>query len=155
MEHSVNTFGTILFGDLNRHELPWLKYSRASTPEGRSLFQFCCKHGFTECVGEPTRGLYLLDLFLTDLDHAVSSHVHTGVSDHSMVFNTVSINIESAVAGDRACFSYNEANRTEINTAYLRFDWLGILTECHPDQMMRPDVSRKLFCSVVILQRSS
>ena len=57
---------TILFGDLNIHQIRWLTYSRENTPEGGMLESFAAKFGFVEIIKQPTRGHYLLDLFLTD-----------------------------------------------------------------------------------------
>ena len=82
---SDNSIGLVLFGDMNVHETSWLEHSSSTTLEGRELFKVCCSFGLTECVCAPTRGQYLLDLFLTNLSHAVSTEVHAGVSDRSMV----------------------------------------------------------------------
>ena len=54
---------TIIFGDLNIHQIRWLTFSRDNTPEGGMLELFATNHGFREVIKQPTRGKYLLDLF--------------------------------------------------------------------------------------------
>ena len=62
----ADAVGTIILGDLNVHELAWLRYSAGTTIEGRELHGFCSERGLQQHVREPTRGEYLLDLvFLT------------------------------------------------------------------------------------------
>ena len=66
-EFSGSCVGTIVVGDVNVHHKPWLKFSNGISPEGRELFDVCCRLGFHQCVQKPTRGEYLLDLVLTDV----------------------------------------------------------------------------------------
>ena len=68
------------------HHERWLKHSNGITPEGRCLFDFCCEHGFHECVKKPTRDNHLPDLVLTDLDESVvRTTVHPRISDHNII----------------------------------------------------------------------
>ena len=75
-------FGTILVGDMNVHEVSWLKFSDGTSPEGRALRDVACCHGWDERVRKPTRGGNLLDLVLTDLGSAVTTKLAAGISDH-------------------------------------------------------------------------
>ena len=61
--HSV-----ILCVDLNIHHSIWLKYSSSNTAAGRYLQEVCQNHGLKQLVQGPTRGEYLLDLILSDLE---------------------------------------------------------------------------------------
>ena len=54
--------GCFIVGDMNVHHIRWLKHSRENSPEGIALQEFSSKFGFKQCVREPTRGIYLLDL---------------------------------------------------------------------------------------------
>ena len=80
-----DAIGVCLTGDMNVHHKPWLTFSSRCTPEGARLQDVCKRLCLTECVKKPTRGNYLLDLVLTDLEHAITTHVVSGVSDHHMV----------------------------------------------------------------------
>ena len=60
--------GFIVMGDLNIHHRRWLKYSNDNSHQGSLLKQNCDDHAFKQLIHEPTRGEYLLDLVLTDLE---------------------------------------------------------------------------------------
>ena len=55
---------TIIFGDMNIHQIRWLIYSRENTLESGLLELFAMNHGFKEIMKQPTRGKYLLDFFI-------------------------------------------------------------------------------------------
>ena len=63
---SEGTIRTIIMGDMNVHEVDWLKFSNRSSLEGRELQAFSNIAGLSERVGKPTRGDNLLDLVLSD-----------------------------------------------------------------------------------------
>ena len=87
------TLQTIIMGDINVHEISWLKYSDGSTLEGRELLAFANLAGLSERVGKPTRGPNLLDLVLSDLGTELTCAVHPGISDHEAPVGTVGFNI--------------------------------------------------------------
>ena len=107
--HGNGCMGTIVIGDMNVHEKEWLMFSASSSPEGRLLRSICGKHNLVECVRAPTRGRNLLDLFLTDLPHSMSTEVHAGVSDHSMVYAQMNFEVVGMRVQPRKCFIYKEA----------------------------------------------
>ena len=84
-------FSTIVFGDLNVHQLRWLEHSRDNTPEGRLLESFAVKNGFVEIIRQPTRGKYLLDLFLTDLTGNYETSILPSISDHMCTCMSIDI----------------------------------------------------------------
>ena len=65
---SESTYGVIVLGDLNIHHRQWLYFSNADTPEGELLKDICDDHDLRQLVDKPTRGNYLLDLCLTNLE---------------------------------------------------------------------------------------
>ena len=67
-EVANDAIGTILVGDLNIHHKKWLKYSNRNSAEGELLYKFCSDHGMQQVVWKATRGDYLLDLVITDID---------------------------------------------------------------------------------------
>ena len=89
--HVINCIGTFIVGDMDVHHEQWLKYSHSVTPEGRLLFETCCVRGLAQCVSKPTRGKYLLDLVLTDMENITSRKVLPKIAGHfgSSVFKRV------------------------------------------------------------------
>ena len=73
---------TIICGDFNIHQKRWLVHSRENTPEGSMLQAFVTKNGFTEIIKNPTRGKYLLDLFITDYSGSFTTDILPCISDH-------------------------------------------------------------------------
>ena len=106
--HRPSAIGTIAIGDFNVHNKAWLTHSRNTAPEGTALQTVCDSHGLRECVRQPTRGKYLLDLALTDLDHATTTTVAAGVSDHNMVLCKVALGTPRESNLLRPSFQYNK-----------------------------------------------
>ena len=82
--------GVIIAGDVNVHHQRWLRYSNANTPIGSDLKIVCDDFNLMQLVREPTRGAYLLDLFLTDV---AGCHVSVGASiaDHKAILAKIPI----------------------------------------------------------------
>ena len=76
--------GTILLGDLNVHHKSWLNFSSGSSPVGEALRVAAAEMGLEQKVKKPTRGEYLLDLALTDVQ-GVKAEVLPGIADHCIV----------------------------------------------------------------------
>ncbi len=90
LDHEIADFardvsGHVIVGDLNVHEVSWLRFSDGTSVEGRELHEFCRERGLDERVRAPTRNDYLLDLVLTDLGSLVRTKVVPGISDHEAV----------------------------------------------------------------------
>ena len=99
----------IVAGDLNTHQISWLRFSREDTPRGCKLKHTCDTHGLKEKVRQPTRGLYLLDLVLTDLD-AISVKFGAKIADHRSLIIQVSDSFEERQLGSRHVWHYRDAN---------------------------------------------
>ena len=72
---SEGTFRTIIMGDMNVHEVEWLKFSNRNSLEGRELQTFSKIPGLSERADKPTRGDNLLDLVLNDLGTELTCEV--------------------------------------------------------------------------------
>ena len=87
-QFSVDCIGSIIIGDMNVHHKTWLKYSNGTTPEGRALFDVCCRYGLHQCVQSLTRYSYLLDLVLTDVEALLKTKVLPKVADHHVIIRS-------------------------------------------------------------------
>ena len=83
---------SIICGDFNVHQKSWLIHSRENTPEGSLLEAFAAKNGFAEMIKKPTRGNYLLDLFLTDFTGAFYTDILPCISDHKCTQTSINMN---------------------------------------------------------------
>ena len=102
LRHCDSTVGTIIVGVLNVHSQRWLVHSASgTTPEGTALSSFCDPYGLEEKVKKPTRGKYLLDLVLTDLDSDLDCEVLPRLADHSLVLVTVQTPVPKEVKVER------------------------------------------------------
>ena len=121
--HGEQTIYTILMGDMNVHEVDWLRYSDGSTEEGRELHTFSVVTGLEEKVGTPTRGENLLDLVLSDLTGDLKCTVISGVSDHEAVLGSVAFKVPTSHTIERELFDYKKAPWTAINADLAAIDW--------------------------------
>ena len=67
-EKSLGTIATIMVGDLNIHHKKWLKFSNRNSTEGEAMQSFSQGHNLLQWVLQATRGQYLLDVCLSDLE---------------------------------------------------------------------------------------
>ena len=124
-KYSRDTVGTIIMGDMNVHNIEWLKYSNGNTVEGRELETVCCTHGLTQHVKEPTRGLHLLDLVMSNFSSEIRCKVVPGVrdDDHDGVLTTVNIAISASKPMRRLVFDYKQAARSRLKTELAQVQW--------------------------------
>ena len=61
-DHLISASKVVVAGDLNIHHERWLQFSNANTAEGERLWSICQSCSLKQCVYEPTRNDYLLDL---------------------------------------------------------------------------------------------
>lgn len=108
-DRSVAAMGTIVVGDMNVHNASWLVHSNGSSAEGRRLYDVCSVKNFRQCVREPTRNEYLLDLVLTEIG-ACKCNVLPNVSDHNMVLATLQQEICKNVSFTRKVWHYDRAD---------------------------------------------
>ena len=84
---------------MNVHHKTWLKYSSGTTPEGRALFDVCCRYGLQQCVQSPTRGPYLLDLVLTNVEALLKTKVLPKGAEHNIILSTSRATVTGNVSG--------------------------------------------------------
>ena len=122
-EHSFRVSGTIVVGDMNVHNVLWLQHSSGNSPEGKELFNVCSRLGLVEKVRKPTRGLHLLDLFLTDIASGASCKVLPRVSDHNMVLGKVYLKVDRSHASAREFWNFEMADWDRLNRTFASTDW--------------------------------
>ena len=116
-------------GDLNVHNIEWLKFSRRTTPDGTELETVCCLHGLRQLVSQPTRGPYLLDLVLTDFGSGVRCRVVPGIhgNDHDGVITTVNVSIPASQPVRRKVYDFKKAKWEQLKQLLLTADWRSAL----------------------------
>ena len=114
--------GTVLVGDLNLHSQRWLHYSSRNSVEGETMRKLCLELGLRQIVREPTRGYYLLDLVVTDIESA-NVAVSAKVADHSIVTTRLNLALPQTVAHKREVWSYSKADWDRLKTELHVTDW--------------------------------
>ena len=117
--------GKVILGDMNVHNLDWLRFSYQNSREGKELEKVCISHGLSQCVKGPTRGDYLLDLALCDFASQISCDIVPGIleKDHRAVIVTVDISIPSSTPASRECFDFGKANWKALQSNFSEVDW--------------------------------
>ena len=94
-ENAAGMIGTLVVGDLNVHNIRWLRYSTRNSSEGIAMQGAAAQLGLRQIVDAPTRGPNLLDLVLTDIEKT-SAVVLGCVADHAAVLSAVRLQIPKA-----------------------------------------------------------
>ena len=101
--------GCIVMGDLNIHHRRWLIHSNNNTAEGDRLKHICDDFDLQQLIREPTRGLYLLDLCLTDLEGS-KTEVTSSIADHKSIILRVPLHVPTIKRIPRMVWHLKEAN---------------------------------------------
>ena len=117
--------GLILSGDLNIHHARWLRHSNGNTVQGADLKNLCDSFGMVQCVSDPTRGQYLLDLFLTDLSGCKVS-VGPSVADHKFLLGSVPVPEVVHKEITRNAFDFRKAQWKRLRSALRETDWTSL-----------------------------
>jgi hypothetical protein len=112
-KHRPDVIGTIVIGDINIHHKRWLRRSSGNTAEGELLHKHCVCAGLQQLVYGPTRGEYLLDLVLSDLD-GMKCKVLPTIADHNAVLAQITLPVPKC-----------ETHRREV-WLYCKADWEGL-----------------------------
>jgi len=94
---------------LNCHHVRWLRFSSNISPEGKCLERCCLENGLHQAVKEPTRGEYLLDLVLTDLDE-VTARVLPCIADHHGVLAKCTFSVDAFTPRARSVWNFRSAD---------------------------------------------
>ena len=87
-----------------------MRYSSHESPAAYALQTFCQRYGLHECIKQPTRNDYLLDLFLTDMHDYIDCEVLSSIADHDLVLARLSMQGEVISTHHRKVFDYNFAD---------------------------------------------
>ena len=131
MHEHFACIGTLVVGDLNVHNTSWLTHSSGTSPEGKLLRGVARGFGLTQLVDKPTRGRYLLDLVLTDIENA-SVEVLPRIADHSLVLTTVRAPVKQDLAIEREVWQLHKADWDMLDDYLAEHDWRA-LNEAQPD----------------------
>ncbi len=128
-ELSKHAVSCLVMGDMNAHNIEWLRFSNRNSPEGLELETVCCSHGLRQLVTKPTRGPYLLDLVLTDLASGIRCRVVPGIhgNDHDAVLTAVNLAIPASTPVQRRVYDFKKANWEELRRLLLAEDWRATL----------------------------
>jgi len=123
--HSQEALGTILVGDLNIHHLRWLRFSSRNSVEGEALSSICNRVGLRQLVRQPTRGNYLLDLALTDLDD-VKCTVVGKIADHKGLALVLPLVVPRVKVQHRQVWQFKDACWGGLQDELAQTDWSWI-----------------------------
>ena len=146
-KYSEGCIGCMLVGDMNVHNVNWLMHSSHSSPEGKLLANVALSSGLAECVRQPTRGAYLLDLVLSDLASLLHVCFHPGVSDHSMVLCHLDASIPELIPATRTVYDYAKADWKAMSQDIAKSDWANLFEGQHVDSMLH-SASQKVLCTL-------
>lgn len=123
VELSCSHVGILLAGDVNIHHSRWLRHSNGNTAMDSMLWEICQNHGLVQCVMEPTREPYLLDLILTDVSRLVKVRVLPATTDHAIVEASLSVPTASSYHCARRVWQYSRANWSGLRSYLRQLDW--------------------------------
>ena len=121
-EHSSAALGSIVVGDVNCHNIRWLRHSSRNSPEGIALLNACLDLGLTQRVRSPTRGDNLLDLVLSDVS-SLTCRVLPPVADHNVVEVALKFSVPHSVVSKRVVWDFGKANWTNIIQSFASQDF--------------------------------
>ena len=124
--------GTLVVGDLNVHNIRWLRHSTRNSNEGVALQCAAAELGLRQIVDSLTRGANLLDLVLTDLEKT-SAVVLGCVADHAAVLSAVRLQIPKAQTINREVWLFQEADWARLQDT-LQEDLRNNLKCADPDE---------------------
>ena len=124
-QYSEDCVATIVVGDINVHNLQWLRWSNRDSPEGLELENVCALNGLVQHVNGPTRGDHLLDLVLADFGSGITAKITPGIhdDDHKGVRTKVNISIPESEPVRRKVFNFKKANWKELKRELVEVDW--------------------------------
>ena len=125
--HSPHALGTIMLGDLNIHHKKWLRHSSENTPEGYALRDFCDTVGLQQMVKQPTRGEYLLDLLLSDLEDT-KCKVVSNIADHKGLLVSLPCKVPRTAFVTREVWQFAEADWDGLKEAIGAHDWSDLVS---------------------------
>ena len=127
--------GVVLVGDMNVHAVSWLRFSNGTSAAGKQLHQMSRDAGLQQKVKKATRGEYLLDLCLTDMD-GVSCRVLEPIADHCVVVASLNMQVTQQSEAKREVWNMADADWVALRDVLLDTDW-SCLQELATDEAVR------------------
>lgn len=118
----------ILAGDFNVHSESWLG-STKTTRAGDYTEDMCSVHGLVQHVRQPTRGLNVLDLIMSDIRTQVKVEPQPplGSSDHDALVADFAISLHRDPKTSRTVWRYNKSDWPRLKHFYRSTDWSALL----------------------------
>ena len=116
------SMGRIILGDLNVHNVSWLRHSSRSSAEGTALRNVCDEAGLEQKVQKPTRDDNLLDLVLTDIP-GTKAKTLPAIADHKLVIAEVDFKVPEQAVVTRTVWQYAKADWERMRSILEEIDW--------------------------------
>ena len=113
LQHSADSCGCIIAGDMNIHHKKWLKFSNADTPHGSMLKSICDEFDLHQHVKSPTRQQYLLDLCLSDSDYC-KTKILCQIADHKMLLISLRMPMQKTTTISRSVWHLNSRSPSPL-----------------------------------------
>ena len=146
-------FGHVVMGDMNIHHKKWLKYSNADSPEGDLLRSICDEFDLREHIKAPTRGKYLLDLCLSNIENTKAS-VKNKVSDHHVTYCVLPVPLPQQCTIRRNVWILRDAAWDNMKSELKRLNWNRLHQGSVHDAAKYLQSSIQLLCKRYIPYRS-
>ena len=129
-KYSRRGVSSLVVGDMNVHNVGWLRFSSRDSTEGLLLEEVCCTLGLKQHVKAPTRGAYLLDLVLSDFESGVRCKVIPGIheEDHDAVLTSVDVSVAESEPVKRKVYDFKKADWNKLNKRLAAQNWDFIQT---------------------------
>ena len=106
---------------INIHHKKWLRRSNRNSAEGELLNNICREGGLQQLVQEATRGDYILDLAITEVEDA-KVKILPKIADHSCVLVHFKLPVPESDVTKRQVWSFKDADweglKNELSDAY-------------------------------------
>ena len=135
-KHRDTHIASIIIGDMNVHHVTWLRFSRETQRQGAELFRIATGNGLTQCVKDPTRYDYLLDLVLTDLESFTSIQVLSSISDHNSVLASFDFRVHWEASISRTIWDFTKADWEAIKSSLSAIDFTW-MKDAEPDIILQ------------------
>ena len=114
--------GTVMIGDIKIHHKKWLRRSNRNSAEGVLLHNFCGETGMQQLVHEATRGDYLLDLAITDVEDA-KVKVLPKIADHNCLLIHFELPVPESDVTKRQVWRFRDADWERLKKELATTHW--------------------------------
>ena len=118
----VYAIGTILLGDINVHHKRWLRWSAWNSAEVGTLMELCGRAGLRQMVKGPTRGEYLIDLVITDVEQ-ITCKILQKMADHAVIWAQLKVRVPTCTANKRLVWQFAKADWDGLREHLQQENW--------------------------------